>query len=399
MTQFRYTATDEMGRNVSGTTTAESPTDVRAALVEKGFKEVHVDAVSPYAAVSPHAPTAVRAIRGRVSVYALAMFFRQFQVLYRSGVPLQSALESLSRQTTSRRLSVIINQVREDLLAGAGLYNSMAKHAPAFSHLELSMIRAGEEGGFLDATLGHIADYLDHEIELRRMMRGVLFWPTIVLCFAVIVPPVTSIVIRSVVGHDAAGVPGGFLNDNTFWYVFLFAVVCLVAAFRVAMRSPAFRLGWDHVRLHIPFIGKTIHMLMMAKFGRALGALYRGGVPIARAIHLAGEASGSELIQNRLDGAVRRIESGQSVAHSLAQTGVFSELVMQMLRTGEQTGEVDKMLENVANFSEEEAKVRSRQAGITIGTLIYVGVAIYVFFIVAAFYGAYFSGIFKAAGG
>lgn len=390
MNTFRYTATDDMGHQVSGTVAAESPSAVQDALAERGYKVVHVDQTGSF-----RAPSVGRSMGGRLSVYALAPFFRQFAVLYRAAVPMQSAFETLEKQTQNSRLRAVLRQMQMDVLSGMGLSKSMARHAPAFSRLEMSMIRAGEEGGFLEKSLFYVADYLDQEIELRRLLRSVLFWPVLVLVFAIMIPPLTNFIIHSMTGKSGLGVGGGFLNDTQLWLVSVVSLVFLVVAFRVAMQSAAFRLGWDHVRIRIPFIGKTVHMLMMARFGRALGALYRGGVPFSSALVLAADATGSELIRERVYVAARKIEEGSSVASALEQSGVFNPMVLAMVRTGENTGEVDQMLENVAEFSEEEAKVRTKQAGMVFGVGVFLLVAAYVLVIVLQFYGGYAANIMR----
>jgi type II secretory pathway component PulF len=391
MTQFRYTAKDNTGREVSGTIAAETEKDVSKRLAEQGFETV---AVEP-AHARPVKTSALKAVRGRVSIYALAPFYRQFAVLYRAGVPFQNAMDSLSRQTNSKRLSAILRDMGADTLEGRSLYSSMARHAPAFGNLELAIIKAGEEGGFLEGALLHVADYIDREIELRRLLRSVLAWPMIVLIVAVFMPPVGNLVMKSLTGQP--GTLGGPLSDVRIWAAFVGVLVALVIAFRLGMRSASFRIAWDTFRLHVPFVGGTIHMLVMAQFGRALGALYNSGVALPSAIRLAGEASGSEVVAQNCYSAARRIEGGAPVADTLAATRVFSPMLIDMLRTGENTGEMSQMLNSVATFSEEEGKVRTKQAGMAFGVFIYLLVACYVAYMVFSYYSGYFASALKSA--
>jgi type IV pilus assembly protein PilC len=388
MAQFRYTARDQHGREVSGTATEESAGALSDRLASRGYTVTVIEEYRPQR-VRPVSP--LRALRGRISAYALAPFFRSFHVLYRAGVPLNAALESLARQARGLRLKRAVTTMRKDVAEGMSLTDSMSRHAPAFSPLELSMVRAGEEGGFLERSLEQIADYLDEEIELRRLMVQALAYPVILLFVAVMFPIVLRYIAGAWLGLKIE--LWGPLNNNLFWISVAIGLVALIVLFRLGMQSGHFRLGWDHVRLHVPFVGKTLHMLIMAKFGRALAALYRGGLPLGKSLRLSGDVCGSELVRSRCWSAAVRIESGAAVADTLAGTGVFNPMVIDMLRTGESSGELDEMLLRVASYLEEDAKVRTRLAGIVFAVLVFLLIAIYIAFFVISFYSGYFSGI------
>ncbi len=327
---------------------------------------------------------------GRLSPYILAPFYRQFAVLYKAGVPMQSSLESLAKQTRSPRLSRIVLEIQRDVLSGISLTDSMARHSPAFSDVDLSIMRSAEHGGFVDRALVHLADYMDHEIELRRILRSALFYPVATIVVAVFV----FILLCFVMGPE---IFGDWVTNPQFWMTLGIAIVALFVGFRSLMQVGGFRLAWEHVLLSIPFLGNTRHMTTMVKFGRALGALYQSGVALPSALRLASDASGSDVLRVGVYEAAQGIESGVSISESLGRTGVMSPMMMDMIRTGENTGELDQMLEKVADFSEEEAKVRIRQSGISFGILVYIVAALMVLYILLKAYSGYFAGIFKAA--
>ena len=381
--KFRYTARDAMGHEVSGIITADTSAAVQQQLRSRGYDPL---AVEPVGGMPGQA--ALRAIRGGISPYALAPFYSQLAMMLKAGMALPSALESLSRQTTDARLRAAIVRLAQETDAGTSLTEAMQRCAPTFSSLDIAIVSAGEKGGFLENALRHLSEYLESDIEIRRLLRVQLAYPAMLLVIAIVLPFAVNAFVRGVAGNTALTIPAPLSDAGRLLTAAVVAIVVMVA-FRLAMRSERFRLGWDAFRLNFPVVGKTARIAAMGRFGRALGALYASGVPLGDALRLAGDSSGSAVIANKAHEAAPRIEAGAPIAQTLADTQVFSPMLIDMLRTGEQTGELNAMMTSVAQACEAESKVRAKQSATGFAILVYVGIMLYIAYIILSFYSGY----------
>lgn len=385
--KFRYTARDAMGHEVSGIVSANSSAAVQQQLRSRGYDPL---AVEPAGRVPGQA--ALRTVSGGISPYALAPFYSRLAVMLKAGMPMPSALESLSRQTDHARLRAAIMRLAQETDAGSSLTEAMERCSPAFSSLEIAIVSAGEKGGFLENSLRHLSEYLESDIEIRRLLRVQLAYPVMLLAFAIVLPFGVNAFVRGVVGSSGITIPAP-LSDAGRLLIIAGAAILLTVFFRLGMRSERFRLGWDSFRLNFPVVGKTARIAAMGRFGRALGALHASGVPLGDALRLAGEASGSAVISLKAQEAAPRIEAGASISETLAQTQVFSPMLIDMLRTGEQTGELDAMMTSVAQTCEAESKVRAKQSSTAFVILVYLAIMIYIAYMILSFYLGYATGM------
>jgi type II secretory pathway component PulF len=351
---------------------------------------------------SPRAGTAASAgapLFGGAPLKELALFFRQLATMLGAGVPIYQALDTLGNQRRHFRLRRAILDIRNAILAGERLSDAFDRHPAVFPPIIRAMIRVGESGGVLEQSLRQIADYLENELELRRLLSRVTFYPKLVL---VLIIPILMAprVVLGFLGHTG----GSPLTDTLaglVTQVLLTLVVALAGlwlAFRVAMRSQTFRWLWGLMSVSVPWLGFTLKQLALARFGRALSALYQAGLPLSQAVRIAADACGNEYLAGQLKPASSKIEAGVSITQSLRETRVLPQMVMDMVATGENTGELGFMMEKVAEFYEEEGKVRSHQAGYVFGVVVYLMVAIFVAVILISFYGSYFASIFSQGG-
>ncbi|GMV36156.1 MAG: hypothetical protein AMXMBFR61_06640 [Fimbriimonadales bacterium] len=387
--KFRYTARDTMGHEVSGLTTADTVAAVQQQLRSRGYDPL---AVEPVGGVPGRA--GLRAVRGGFSPYALAPFYSQLAMMLKAGMAMPSALESLSRQTANARLRAVIIRLSQETDAGSSLAEAMRRCEPSFSPLELAIVSAGEKGGFLDSALRHLSEYLESDIEIRRLLRVALAYPIILLVIAIVLPFAVNAVVRGLVGSAGMTIKAP-LSDAGLLLTIASVAIVITALFRLAMRSQRCRLAWDAFRLNFPVVGKTARIAAMGRFGRALGALHASGVPLGDALRLAGDSSGSEVIAAKAHEAAPRIEAGAPIAQTLADTQVFSPMLIDMLRTGEQTGELNAMMTSVAQACEAESKVRAKQSAIGFSVIVYVGIMIYIAYMILSFYAGYAAGLLK----
>ncbi|MEZ0325006.1 MAG: type II secretion system F family protein [Fimbriimonas sp.] len=322
-------------------------------------------------------------IIGKVGLTHLAFFFRQLATMLEAGVPIVQSLHTLSRQSKSPKLGEIITEIKGHVEAGRPISAGLQRYPEVFGPVIVSLVRAGEKGGFMDDALTLVADYLDREIKLRNLYRRVTFYPKLQIGASIIIVIATNMIIASLGKSGGLSSP---LTEPKTWIILTPIIIGIFLFLRVGLANFAIKYNWDAFTAHIPFIGKTMRQIAMAKFGRAFGALYKGGVSLPESLTLSANACGNEYLRALMLPAYARIEEGGGLTETLKATGAFSPIVIDMIDTGERTGNLDHMLNKMADFYEDEAETRSTQTGLMVGVLLGLAVAIYIGFVVITFY-------------
>ncbi|MBS1716909.1 MAG: type II secretion system F family protein [Armatimonadetes bacterium] len=312
------------------------------------------------------------------------MFFRQFAAMEKAGVPMVSALETLSNQSHSAKLKEIVLELRDHVNHGRPISAGLQRYPEVFSPLTVSLVRAGEAGGFLPDAMRQIADYLVDEIELKRLYKKITFQPKMVLIASIVIYIATNAFLASVGKGKPLYSP---LIDPRVWLVLGPVLIGLFAYFRIGLANQALRYGFDKYVLWVPYLGNTLKQYSMAKFGRAFGALYEGGVPAGTAAEMAADSCDNEYLRSLIHPASQKLQEGAPIAPTLAVTGAFDPIVLNMLATGETTGNVNDMLTKMADYYEDEAKLRSKQLAEVTGIALLLCAGIYVLFLMIGFYG------------
>ena len=348
-------------RSVQERVGAEAPPATEAAPPTEPRSKIMTELVGP--------------LVGRVPLSHMLFFFRQLGNLTGAGVGLVQSLDTLGRQARDPRLKKAILEMRGHVQAGRPLSVGMQRYPEVFSPLMLSLVRAGEGSGILEQTLKQTAEYIDQEIELRNLYRRVTIYPKLLIVASILVVLATNAIIASL------GKSGGLTSPLTSPAFLTFVLILAGGIFfflRVGLHNPRVRQNWDAFILAIPYLGPTLKQLAMAKFGRAFGALYQGGVPITEAMKLSADACGNEALRAKIYPAARQLEEGGAITETLRRTQAFSPIVLDMTQTGETTGNLDQMLTKMAEFYEDEAKTRSTQLGYATGVAVLLLVAAYI---------------------
>lgn len=334
---------------------------------------------------------------GGVALTDLHFFFRQLATMLNAGVGVAQSLDTLSRQSRSGKLRAVVEEMRDHVIAGRPMSAGMQRYPEVFSPLMMAMIRTGEEGGFLGDQSHQLAEYLQRDIELRNLIRRETAYPKIVLAFAVIIIVATNLIIGAVApGRSGLSSP---LTNPAVLTILVPAVIAAVILFRLSRRQQPVMQAFHTFVNNLPGIRGMVRGFAMAKFGRAFGALYKAGVPLPRALELSADASGNEALRHKMYPAAESLKNGSRISESFAETGAFSPLVLDMVKTGEMTGSLDVMLTKVSEYYEDEGAVKAKQAGHLFAMIVFLCVAVYVFFIVFSFWSGYFQGIMNAGGG
>ena len=360
MATFVYNVRDRSGKIFSGNMEGDNREVVVARLREMNYFITSVNEKKKNLLLSTNI-TFLNTIKLR----DMTIFYRQFATMVNAGLTLVSSLDILCEQVENPSLAKTIKVVKADVEAGTTLAESMSKKPQVFSELYISMIRAGEIGGVLDEILNKIADLMEKEYALRQKVKTAMSYPLFVAGAAVIM----SIFMLAFILPQFVGVFQQFGGElpaltqffvtltvlfNKFWYLFFLIFAGIVFAIIAYIKTPNGKLNFDKFKLSVPIFGDINRKTAVSRFTRILGTLIKSGVPILEALTVSSNAIGNLVISKSVLEAKIKIKEGQSISGPLKASGVFPPMVTQMIMVGEESGELEEMLVNVAKFYDEE---------------------------------------------
>lgn len=391
MTAFAYSAINAQGLALKGelhALDAEAATQLLHArgLLPQSLSEVETSA------------SGAGTVFKKVKPKSLQIFSRQFATLVEAGVNIVSALLILEEQTDDQVLAVVIAEVRAEVEAGRILSKAFARHPRVFNRLYCSMIEAGEASGTLDRVLDRAAVQIEKETQLKRRVKGALVYPIVVLSFATLVlvgmllfiVPVFVNIFKQLNGNlptITSYVLGASNLLRHHWYVIL--PLLALAAFGLirAKRTERGRRVWDHMKLRMPMrIGDVVLKVTMARFSRTLASLVAAGVDIVKALEITAAAAGNRVVEDAVITVRHRVREGAPIAQPLIENPVFPPMVGQMIKIGEETGELEKMLGKIADFYEDEVDTAVGSLTAIIEPVLMIGVGVMVGVIVISMY-------------
>lgn len=370
MPSFYYRARDLDGRPHEGVEVASSEEDVLRMLEEAKLVPVSIEARRSAGTAETDAGlgTIVRGVgrrwNGSVRPGSVALFARQLSTMVGAGLPLVRSLRSIARDHEDRRLARLLERVADDVQKGDTLATALARHPGAFDEVFVSLVNTGEVSGTLDQILEQTATYMERSEELRLKVEAALRYPTFVLAFSMLVmvgmllwviPRFSDIYARFKVPLPwPTQILLGFsqaITQNAA--ITLLAVGAAVIAGWNAARTNAGRLWIDRAKFGMPIFGPLIRMYAVTKTARTLGMLTGSGTQILYALKVLQPVPGNRVLEQGLEQVRSRVEQGSSLSRAMSETGVFPEMLVQMTSTGEETGQLDNMLQRTADFYEQ----------------------------------------------
>lgn len=359
MPAYHYSALDALGKTHKGVMDGDSARQIRQQLRDQQLTPIRVDPVQDQG----------RDVRRRfwqksLSSYDLALLTRQLMVLVAAGIPLEEALRAVGRQSEKSHVQSLIMNVRSRVLEGHSLAQAL-QQSGSFPVLYVATIAAGERSGHLDLILDQLADYTENRFAMQKKIQGAMIYPIVLMLmsFAIIMGLMTYVVpdIVKVFANTKQALPlitqilmstSAFIRN--YWpYMLVLSGLGLFLGVRF-LRTTAGHYARDRLMLRLPLLGRLTRGINAARFASTLSILTRSGVPLVDALRIGAAVSSNWLIRDAITVAGERVTEGANLASQLDKAGYFPPMMVQMIRSGEQSGELDRMLQRAADMQDRE---------------------------------------------
>ncbi len=364
MPVFTFTGTDSQGKRIAGERLADS----KAAVT----MQLRRERITPGAIKEKGKEFALPTFgTGKVPIKDTAVFFRQFSVMIDAGLPLVQCLEILAANQENQIFQKCLTGVRQSVEGGSTLSNAMRQYPKIFDDLTTNMVEAGEAGGILDTILQRLATYVEKAVKLKSAVKSALIYPVSVIsiaclvvgCLLKFVVPIFANMFVSM-GVDLplpTKIVIGLSNfvGRFWWLIFAFFIVLFIAI-KFIRKDPKGRYMFDKMLLSLPVLGNVLRKIAVARFTRTLGTLITSGVPILEGLSITARTSGNAVLEDALMKVRKAVEEGRTIVDPLKESGVFPNMVTQMIGVGEATGAMDAMLQKIADFYEDEVDAATK---------------------------------------
>ncbi|MEI6737145.1 MAG: type II secretion system F family protein [Pseudomonadota bacterium] len=400
MPLFQYKAVTINGETQEGVLDAATHSAIMAHIKSLGLIPIRATEVGLGGAdsgASIAAPTLKRSrftSRG-ISQDDLAITTRELATLLRAGLPLDRSLEILINLGENERLRELLQTIRNEVRGGAALSKALDQHRDVFTRFYINMVKAGEAGGALGGVLMRLADYMERAKELRETVVSSLIYPVILLIVATLS---ISVLLMFVVPQfkqifDQAGKTLPLITDivltvglflRSSWPIVIAAVLLVIWLLARSWVNPLSRAGWDRRILTWPVFGPLAARVEMAKFSRSLATLLQNGVPLLAGLSILKDTLGNAVFRGAVEVVSRELKEGRGMAKPMMETGVFPKLAVQMIAVGEETGQLEEMLMQVADVYDREVATAIKRALALLQPVMIIGLAIAIGLIIFA---------------
>jgi type IV pilus assembly protein PilC len=357
MPSFAYTARETAtGREIRSTVEALTEQAAIAALLNRNLLVVSIQEK-----IAKKGKTQ----GGKVALADLVVFTRQLATMIDAGIAIVQSLQALAEQTPNKVMRDTIRDICSRVESGESFSEALQKHPKAFNRLYYSMVAAGEKGGLLAEIMARLATYLENTERLRKKVKTALIYPTTVTVVAICITTFLLVKViptfSDIYSGFGAALPGPtqFLIDvsdivKRFLILFVIGGAAAVWGWLYFIKTKSGREFWDGRRIKLPVFGPIAHKICLARFTRTLSSLVRSGVPILEVLQIVSQTVGNVVMEKAIKNAATDIERGEGISAALGKNPIFPSMIIRMMSAGEQTGNIDTMLERVSNFLDEE---------------------------------------------
>ncbi|MDO6618713.1 type II secretion system F family protein [Shewanella sp. 6_MG-2023] len=392
MPTFQYRGRNSQGAAVTALIESANENSAADALMSRGIIPLELREVKP---TKPFNLGGI--FTQKVSLEELQIFTRQMYSLTRSGIPILRAIAGLAETTHSQRMKDALNDISEQLTSGRPLSAAMNQHQDIFDSLFISMVHVGENTGKLEDAFIQLSGYIEREQETRRRIKSAMRYPIFVLIAITIAMVVLNIMVipkfADMFSRFGAELPWAtkiLINTSNlfvnYWHVMTVVLVAIIVSIRYWHHTEKGERQWDKWKLHIPAVGSIIERSTLSRYCRSFSMMLGAGVPMTQALSLVADAVDNSYMHDRIVAMRRGIESGESMLRVSNHSGLFTPLVLQMVAVGEETGQIDKLLNDAADFYEGEvdydlknltAKLEPILIGFVAGIVLILALGIY----------------------
>ena len=404
MPVFAFEAVKNDGQKVQSEVTAGSKDEAIKKIQDQGLRPTRIKAQKeesksravPGVEKAPAKKKSGLFARG-VSSADIVTFTTQLSTLQDAGLPIVRSLKILEEQQKPGRFKNQLEEVSSEVEQGSTLSEAMAKYPKSFDKLYISMVKAGEAGGVLDVILRRLAGFMEKSQKLRKQVKGALIYPAAVITVAILILVVIMLFVVPAfekmfadIGQALPAPTQLLLSTSqaiqTYWYLIPLIPIFLMVVMKLIARTEAGEKALDAFKLRMPVFGNIIKKSSVARFCRTLGTLIASGVPILEALRIVKDAVGNVIISNAIEDVHGSIREGDTIADPLRASGIFDELLVNMIDVGEETGELDKMLMKIADNYEADVDVAVEGMSSLLEPLLIVGMGLVVGFIVISLF-------------
>ncbi|MCG8430420.1 MAG: type II secretion system F family protein [Candidatus Omnitrophica bacterium] len=390
MPEYRYRARDTMGRLKRGTLEAASEQDAAGILFRMECAPVKISRVSAAEALLRH-----QAARRSVTEEEVTLFTVQLASMISAGLSILSSLRVLEQQQTNQGFKNILSGMLEGIEAGESFSQSLARYPRVFSHLFISMVKAGEVSGKLPGVLMQYAAFSESQAELRNKVRGALTYPLILIAASVVILTfiVTFVIPRFMAVFSQIGVrlPLATLLlyrtgviFRSYWYLFIAGFVFLVMFLKRAVRTAGGRYWFDSLCLRVFIIGSLIRKLCIVRFARTFATMLNSGVPLLQSLELVRGMAGNEVIGRAVESMRQAAEKGERLSESMKKSGAFPEDIVQMTAVGETSGDLGQSLQDISALYERTINYRIKKITTLLEPVLLLFMGVFVSFIMVS---------------
>ena len=366
MPAFQYVALNPQGKEIKGILEADSARQLRQTLRDQALTPMQVEPTNKQFDKGSNQHV-FSLFTPKLKALDRVLFTRQLSTLLASSMPIEESLNAIAQQNEKQSNKALIMGIRSRVLEGNSLAQSLLEYPRSFSNLYCSSVAAGEQSGFLDQVLDNLSNYLEREHESYRNVEMALMYPIILLIVAFVIVGALMIYVLpdmiDVIENTGQTLPWAttLLISVTellksFWWVLLCGILALSLFIRGILNREKVRLIWDAYKFSLPIIGKIIRSSNSARFSNTLSILTKSGIPLVDSMKIASEVVANKALQTDLRTATQDVVEGKSLRESLENISYFPPMMMHMIGSGEQSGELDQMLARIAEYQQAEVE-------------------------------------------
>jgi MSHA biogenesis protein MshG len=388
---FAYKGRNKRGDLVEGTLDGNDSSAIADQLMNTGITPTDIIPSRSLAGANKPTPDWLKRLftEKPVTPMDLMLFSRQMYTLLKAGVPIMRSLAGLQESTQNPTFAAMIQDLRESLDSGRELSTAMRRHPRIFSPFYVSMVQIGEMTGMLDQTFIRLYDHLEFERDMRERIKTAMRYPSFVILAMVIAIVIINLFVIPTFAKVYAGfhteLPAitkiligfsGFMVD--YWMIMLAMLIGAVLGFRFYISTPDGHYRWDKYKLKLPIAGKIILKSTLARFARSLALSFKSGMPILQGMNVVGMVVDNEFMRSRIEQMRDGVERGESILRTAVAAGVFNPVVLQMIAVGEETGDMDGLMFEIANMYQREVEYEVKTLSSQIEPILIVALGILV---------------------